>query len=560
LPYQVDWDHSIDYIRRIDMGTNIYKGKRKTLTPATQPIPGKEEKMVPNQGGGFSFSNNHALLERYLILGITGPTYYATEQKVSSDAEKIIEKYLAYPKDAFMLIDMAVHVSDGGLGMSNDPCLSVLAMASCSKNPHIVKYAMNAMDKIVRTGTDLLHIASFIDSRRSFGRAIRTGFANWIYSRGDKLGFQMAKYQQRDGWSWKDVLRVAHIKPITPEQQALFGWAVEKAYDPKYLPPSVIGMMKLREEGLSNSEVETIVRDYRLPLEMIPTNLRTPGMWLTVLPNLGITAIIRNLGAMSKNGIDKPVRELVIDSLSDENRIQKGRVHPFKVYMALLTYSLGHGVRGKLTWTVDRDVRYHLEQAMYMSFKYGSPTGKKILWGMDISSSMLGASTGIFSELATSPMDCQGVMALAVLESGDDIEFQGFANYLRPIEIRRGSTIEQATTKIRGDWRFGSTDPSLLYQYALRNHAKPYDVVIMSTDNEINTGYHPSELLDKYRERSGIPTKQIVLGMTTNSFSIADPDDPNSLDIAGMSSDVPLVISNFVSGSSSAKSEEPEEE
>ena len=44
----------------------------------------------------------------------------------------------------------------------------------------------------------------------------------------------------------------------------------------------------------------------------------------------------------------------------------------------------------------------------------------------------------------------------------------------------------------------------------------------------------------------GIRAKLIVVGMTSNGFSIADPDDAGSLDVVGFDSAVPSVMADFV--------------
>lgn len=45
-----------------------------------------------------------------------------------------------------------------------------------------------------------------------------------------------------------------------------------------------------------------------------------------------------------------------------------------------------------------------------------------------------------------------------------------------------------------------------------------------------------------------INAKLIVCGMTSNGFTIADPDDAGMLDMAGFDSAAPEVIRNFVLG------------
>ena len=54
------------------------------------------------------------------------------------------------------------------------------------------------------------------------------------------------------------------------------------------------------------------------------------------------------------------------------------------------------------------------------------------------------------------------------------------------------------------------------------------------------------QALRAYRERMGIPAKLVVVGMTSNGFSIADPDDAGMLDVVGFDTATPQVISEFV--------------
>jgi 60 kDa SS-A/Ro ribonucleoprotein len=57
---------------------------------------------------------------------------------------------------------------------------------------------------------------------------------------------------------------------------------------------------------------------------------------------------------------------------------------------------------------------------------------------------------------------------------------------------------------------------------------------------------HPLQALAQYRERMAIRAKPIVVGITSNDFSIADPDDAGALDVAGFDSAVPSVMADFV--------------
>ena len=91
-------------------------------------------------------------------------------------------------------------------------------------------------------------------------------------------------------------------------------------------------------------------------------------------------------------------------------------------------------------------------------------------------------------------------------------------------------------------------------QYAIDNRLD-IDVFIVYTDSD--TGYSfkdPGDIMKTYRKVMNKPeAKLIVMGMTSNGFSIADPNDKNMLDIVGFDTSVPEMISEFVSPSEQKK-------
>ena len=95
-------------------------------------------------------------------------------------------------------------------------------------------------------------------------------------------------------------------------------------------------------------------------------------MWATILENMPMTAMIRNLGKMSSIGLLKPLSshsEVVCQRLIDTKLLQEARIHPFNVLLALKTYEQGKGDKGKLTWEVNQSIVSALDKAYYLSFK-----------------------------------------------------------------------------------------------------------------------------------------------------------------------------------------------
>jgi len=70
---------------------------------------------------------------------------------------------------------------------------------------------------------------------------------------------------------------------------------------------------------------------------------------------------------------------------------------------------------------------------------------------------------------------------------------------------------------------------------------------ITYTDSETLAGnIHPAQALRQYRDEFVGNAKAVVVGMTSNGFTLADPNDRGMLDVIGFDTSVPAVISDFV--------------
>ena len=54
----------------------------------------------------------------------------------------------------------------------------------------------------------------------------------------------------------------------------------------------------------------------------------------------------------------------------------------------------------------------------------------------------------------------------------------------------------------------------------------------------------------EYREQTGIAARLVVVGMVSNGFTIADPDDAGMLDVVGFDTATPQLIADFARGAS----------
>ena len=56
------------------------------------------------------------------------------------------------------------------------------------------------------------------------------------------------------------------------------------------------------------------------------------------------------------------------------------------------------------------------------------------------------------------------------------------------------------------------------------------------------------EALRDYREAMGIAARLVVVGMVSNGFTVADPNDAGMLDVVGFDAAAPGLIADFARG------------
>ncbi len=122
---------------------------------------------------------------------------------------------------------------------------------------------------------------------------------------------------------------------------------------------------------------------------------------------------------------------------------------------------------------------------------------------------------------------------------------RGFQTSMVPLSIKQSMSLE-AVTRVISNLPFGGTDCAQPMLDALQHNLR-VDAFIVYTDSETWAGkIHPVQALREYRQKTGIPAKLIVVGMTSNGFTIADPEDAGMLDVVGFSTNTPSAITDFI--------------
>jgi len=536
---------------------------RRLTTPQSEPIPGTRQ--VPNSAGGFAWAlDKWAQLDRFLVLGSEDGSFYVAERPLTRlNAQSVVA---CLGEDGPRVVRRVVEVSESGRATKNDPALFVLAMAAGLGDDITRALALTALPNVARTGTHLFHWLEYLAAFRGWGRGVRTAVSRWYTQQapGD-LAYQLLKYQARDGWSHRDALRLAHPEPPSVTHDLLFrfavkGWEgvmdVKGSSDVEFME-RVEAVQALRH--MTPNDAARVIRIYRLTREMVPTDLlRHAVVWDALLDRMPLGAMVRNLGVMTKVGLLVPGNDavqIVVTRLRSASAIQKARLHPLALLAALKTYAQGRGVRGSGQWAPVRQIIDALDGAFYAAFASVLPAGKRMLVALDVSGSM---NAGVHALPFLSCREASAALALVTVATEQNCHVVAFTNGsyrsmhssaglnsgLTPMSISPRQRLDDVMRTMAAI-PFGGTDCALPMVEATK-HRWAVDVFVVYTDNETWAGdIHPAQALREYRERMGIAARLIVVGMASNGFSIADPNDAGMLDVVGFDTATPHVVSEF---------------
>ena len=554
--------------------TNYAKHYSPKQTTQHHPIPGREAEMVPNNEGAFVFPiDGWKRLDRWLILGSEGSTYYQSEKALTIENAQAVKACIA--QDGLKVLNRIAEISQSGRAPKNDPAIFALAMCFAFGEPAVKFAAKTFIPKVCRIGTHLAKFVENVTTLRNWSAGLRSGVAGW-YTGMDvgKLAYQVVKYQSREGWSHRDILRLAHPVTNEPRHNALFRWVIcngnldprsvkrqrgkeairhdtYPALDRSLLPDIIEAFEQAQKPDVTEKELVPLIHAFTLPMEAIPTEKRTAGIYRAVYPGAGLTWIIRNLGNLSKHGIlakgNFDDNKAICDLITNAEGLKRSKVHPIQILSAWLTYQQGHGTRGKGTWEVVSDVADALDWSFYQAFGNVQPAGVNTALALDVSPSMGGGEIAGIPGLT--PRMGSAAMAMVTYKTEPKCEVLAFNHQLVPIDISRSKRLNDVVTDIeRASRGWGGTDCAQPMLWATMKQVKVGSFIIL-TDNETHSGHiHPMQALQVYRQKMGIPAKLSVVGMTSTGFSIADPKDGNALDVVGFDTAAPNLINAFVRG------------
>jgi len=565
-------------------GPHLYWGKKGSMvmritdhvnqnsTPQSQAVPGKN--MVKNDAGAFAFQqSDFDRMRRFVTIGTEGGTYYANERDVTIEsAESSLRAVQAMHRATVDYLDEAL---TNGRVHKLDAALYVFAQACSNGTDDERSYAMSKIPTLLRTGTQLFKFLQYLKTMRGIGGSgLQRQVSRWFTTRsvGD-LENQFIKYFQREGMSFRDVLRIARPgvakkgRPSfeyedvadTVQARALISWAVGGAdknalyadISPKgepeqaaRLPDRLAAANTLHISDNIGTKLD-LIRQHRLPREAVPTeDLKNPMVWDALLPHMPMMAMVRNLGNMTKRGVidfNSVAEKFVVERLNNEEAIRRSNIHPFHLLYAARTYASGRGLRGSGEWKPSNRVVEALSDAFDLSIKYseGHQITKPTLLAVDTSGSMG------WSGAVVNPAEIAALMAYVFVRMESNVHIIGFdtsANNYIPITKR--TTIDSIVMQARSG---GGTNCAIPFDVALKAK-NDFDAVVMLTDSESWAGWrHTFQMCDEYRRKRNPNCKAVEMQLAGSRAGTAQlPDDPLNLQVSGFDASAYNIVESFL--------------
>lgn len=449
--------------------------------------------------------------------------------------------------------------------MKQTPLLSSLVICATCNDSKTKSQAYSILPDVCRIPTHLFEFVRNIDKGLlgyGWGRSMRSGISNWYNSfenNPKRLVYLITKYKARNGWSHRDVLRLAHIKPKNRHIALILNYITSglvKAtrlakYDTSPITVEIkeflVAIDKTgKASTLDMNELKSLIIKHELVKEHIHNKfLGSKDIWECLLRVMPATVMLRNLGKMSNLLLlegQSLGEDIVIKKL--DNIITDPRIHPLTLFIALNQYAAGRGEMGHLTWPVNTSIKDALENAFFKKFGFEQPTHKKICIAVEHSKAM---HCPIFNT-SIEVLDVAAALALLIARIETDYRVVTFTDEIKCLPMDKDNSLFDAI-ELFGLFfpPFGGIDCTMPIKWAVETKTKFDAFVVFTGSDSFSGNIHFVEALKGYRiYTDNEDVRVVVVGMSQNEFSIADPCDPRMLNIVGFDKNAPKAIQNFL--------------
>ncbi len=339
------------------------------------------------------------------------------------------------------------------------------------------------VDSVLARGDEPAEMVGYWHSR--YGRAMKMAVKRGVADGASRLYTERAALRYDDKSRcvrMADVIELTHPKPRDARQSALFKWLLDHRHQGEALAdPEVLPMLaKAREvqDVPVDERRAKLIADGPKALAQAGTSWERLSGWLpggmdaeaweTVIPSMGVMALIRNLRNFDEQGIGSAAVDTVLARITDPNEVAKARLFPYQVWAA---YS--HAPSD--TWKRALGTTLGLTTA-------NVPVLDRTLIVVDTSGSM---QAGVSGRSKMSRIEVAAVMAAVTATRATRSDIVIFGHTSKQLRLRRGASTLGVVADIVAT--VGSVGHATYGHTAIRDHFDPdrHDRVVMFTDDQM---------------------------------------------------------------------------
>lgn len=351
-------------------------------------------------GGAYTLSDKETLA-KLALTSCFNDAYYATGEM---QAKNIID--LANKVEPTFLAKLAVYARTHGY-MKDAPALLLAVLSKRDAPLYRAAFPLVCNNgKVLRGHVQILR--SGVVGRKSLGSAPKAMIQQWFH---DRSPWTIFRNSTGTTPTMRDVLRMVHLKPETPEKEAILGYVTGKKLTDAQLAalPNDVGVY----EAFKKEPSETLPK---VPFEFLTSLPLTPEQWKQLALGMSWQQLRQGLNMLAKNKVfsDAATTKTLADRLRDPERIASSNVFPYQLMMAFLM------TQGNPE--IPREINFALQDALEECTKHIPMfPGFSVAVGVDVSGSMRSPVTGNRGT-ATSRMQCvqvAGLIASTILRNND---------------------------------------------------------------------------------------------------------------------------------------------
>ena len=193
----------------------------------TGPIPQSEpldRRQAPNSADGYSYPvDDMTRLDRFLILGSEGGSYYASERKLTLEHAEAVTR--CAQQDCPAAVERICEIAAAGRAPQVGPTLFALAVCAAHGDEGTRKLALGQLSSVAHTATHLMQFVEYAQAMRGWGRGLRNAVRDgYLDQTPAQVAYQVVKHRRSQSWTHRDLLRKSHtlVKHDLPELREIF--------------------------------------------------------------------------------------------------------------------------------------------------------------------------------------------------------------------------------------------------------------------------------------------------------------------------------------------------